>query len=79
MGRGRGWRRRRLPRSVWESQTMNILRGGAVWTHPAHPEAPAGTGLAAGRGAEPPQIIGRPSMVEPLLERAGSAQGSGSK
>ena len=53
-------------RSVSENQTMNVLRGGGDWldrtlrrTGPPPDEVPA------------PQIIGRPSEVEPLLERAG--------
>ena len=59
-------------RSVTENQTMNVLRGGGDWLdRTLHiPRRPPG--LAPPPDEVPaPQIIGRPSEVEPLLERAG--------
>ena len=59
-------------RSVSENQTMNVLRGGGDWLDRTLfiPRRPPG--LAPPPDEVPaPQIIGRPSEVEPLLQRAG--------
>ena len=58
-------------RSV-ENQTFNILRGGGDWLDRTLriPKRPPGLAPPPDE-VPPPQIIGRPSEVEPLLERAG--------
>ena len=59
-------------RSVSENQTMNLLRGGGDWLDRALRIPRRPPGLAPPPDEVPaPQIIGRPSEVEPLLERAG--------
>ena len=63
-------------RSVTENQTMLALRGGGDWLDRTVtlriPRRPPG--LAPPPDEVPaPQIIGRPSEVEPLLERAGQS------
>ena len=57
-------------RSVSEAQTMNVLRGGGDWLDRTLriPRRPPGL---APPPDEVPEIIGRPSEVEPLLQRAG--------
>ena len=59
-------------RSVSENQTMNVLRGGGDWLDRTlrTPRRPPGLAPPPDE-VPPPQIIGRPSEVEPLLERAG--------
>ena len=59
-------------RSVAENQTFNILRGGGDWLDRTLriPRRPPGLAPPPDE-VPPPQIIGRPSEVEPLLERAG--------
>ena len=59
-------------RSVGENGTFNILNRGGDWLDRTLriPRRPPGLGTPARRGPSP-QIIGRPSEVEPLLERAG--------
>ena len=59
-------------RSVTENQTMNVLRGGGDWLDRTLRIPRRPPGLAPPPDEVPaPQIIGRPSEVEPLLERAG--------
>ena len=59
-------------RSVSENQTMNVLRGGGDWLDRTLRIPRRPPGLAPPPDEVPaPQIIGRPSEVEPLLERAG--------
>ena len=59
-------------RSVSENQTMNVLRGGGDWLDRTLRIPRRAPGLAPPRDEVPaPQIIGRPSEVEPLLQRAG--------
>ena len=59
-------------RSVTENQTMNLLRGGGDWLDRTLRIPRRPPGLAPPPDEVPaPQIIGRPSEVEPLLERAG--------
>ena len=58
-------------RSVAENQTFNILRGGGDWLDRTLRIPRRPPGLAPPPDEPPPQIIGRPSEVEPLLERAG--------
>ena len=59
-------------RSVSENQTMNLLRGGGDWLDRTLRIPRRPPGLAPPPDEVPaPQIIGRPSEVEPLLERAG--------
>ena len=59
-------------RSVAENQTFNILRGGGDWLDRTLRIPRRPPGLAPPPDEVPlPQIIGRPSEVEPLLERAG--------
>ena len=59
-------------RSVSENQTMLALRGGGDWLDRTLriPRRPPGLAPPPDE-VPPPQIIGRPSEVEPLLERAG--------
>ena len=59
-------------RSATENQTMNVLRGGGDWLDRTLriPRRPPGLALPPDE-VPAPQIIGRPSEVEPLLERAG--------
>ena len=59
-------------RSVAENQTFNILRGGGDWLDRTLriPRRPPGLGPPPDE-VPAPQMIGRPSEVEPLLERAG--------
>ena len=59
-------------RSVAENQTFNILRGGGDWLDRTLriPRRPPGLAPPPDE-VPPPQIIGRPLEVEPLLERAG--------
>ena len=59
-------------RSVTENQTMLALRGGGDWLDRTLriPRRPPGLAPPPDE-VPPPQIIGRPSEVEPLLERAG--------
>ena len=58
--------------SFAESRTFNALRGGEDWLDRTLriPRRPPGLGPPPDE-VPPPQIIGRPSEVEPLLERAG--------
>ena len=58
--------------SFAESRTWNALRGGEDWLDRTLriPRRPPGLGPPPDE-VPPPQIIGRPSEVEPLLERAG--------
>ena len=58
--------------SFAESRTWNALRGGEDWLDRTLriPRRPQGLGPPPDE-VPPPQIIGRPSEVEPLLERAG--------
>ena len=59
-------------RSVTENQTMLALRGGGDWLDRTLRIPRRPPGLAPPPDEVPaPQIIGRPSEVEPLLERAG--------
>ena len=59
-------------RSVSENQTMNVLRGGGDWLDRTLRIPRRPPGLAPPPDEVPaPQIIGRPSEVEPLLQRAG--------
>ena len=59
-------------RSVSENQTMLALRGGGDWLDRTLRIPRRPPGLAPPPDEVPaPQIIGRPSEVEPLLERAG--------
>ena len=59
-------------RSVTENQTMLALRGGGDWLDRTLRIPRRPPGLAPPPNEVPaPQIIGRPSEVEPLLERAG--------
>ena len=59
-------------RSVSENQTMNLLRGGGDWLDRTLRIPRRPPGLAPPPDEVPaPQIIGRPSEVEPLLHRAG--------
>ena len=60
-------------RSVSENQTMNVLRGGGDWLDRTLriPRRPPGLAPPPDEVPAPHQIIGRPSEVEPLLERAG--------
>ena len=59
-------------RSVSENQTMNVLQGGGDWLDRTLRIPRRPPGLAPPPDEVPaPQIIGRPSEVEPLLERAG--------
>ena len=59
-------------RSVSENQTMLALRGGGDWLDRTLRIPRRPLGLAPPPDEVPaPQIIGRPSEVEPLLERAG--------
>ena len=59
-------------RSVTENQTMLALRGGGDWLDRTLRIPRPPPGLAPPPDEVPaPQIIGRPSEVEPLLERAG--------
>ena len=59
-------------RSVSENQTMNVLRGGGDWLDRTLRIPRRPPGLAPPLDEVPaPQIIGRPSEVEPLLQRAG--------
>ena len=59
-------------RSVSENQTMNVLRGGGDWLDRTLRIPRRFPGLAPPCDEVPaPQIIGRPSEVEPLLQRAG--------
>ena len=59
-------------RSVTENQTMLALRGGGDWLDRTLRIPRRPSGLAPPPDEVPaPQIIGRPSEVEPLLERAG--------
>ena len=59
-------------RSVGENGTFNILNRGGDWLDRTLriPRRPPGLGPPPDE-VPPPQIIGRPSEVEPLLERAG--------
>ena len=59
-------------RSVAENQTFNIMRGGGDWLDRTLriPRRPPGLGPPPDE-VSAPRIIGRPSEVEPLLERAG--------
>ena len=59
-------------RSIAENQTFNVLRGGGDWLDRTLriPRRPPGLAPPPDE-VPPPQIIGRPSEVEPLLERAG--------
>ena len=59
-------------RNVTESQTMLALRGGGDWLDRTLriPRRPPGLAPPPDE-VPPPQIIGRPSEVEPLLQRAG--------
>ena len=59
-------------RSVSENQRMNVLRGGGDWLDRTlrTPRRPPGLAPPPDE-VPPPQIVGRPSEVEPLLERAG--------
>ena len=57
-------------RSVSENQTMNVLRGGGDWLDRTL-RIPRRPPELAPPPHEAPQIIGRPSEVEPLLQRAG--------
>ena len=58
--------------SFAESRTWNALRGGEDWLDRTLriPRRPQGLGPPPDE-VPPPQIIGRPSEVEPLLQRAG--------
>ena len=58
--------------SFAESRTFNALRGGEDWLDRTLriPRRPPGLGPPPDE-VPPPRIIGRPSEVEPLLERAG--------
>ena len=59
-------------RSVTENQTMNVLRGGGDWLDRTLRIPRRPPGLAPPPDEVPaPQMIGRPSEVEPLLQRAG--------
>ena len=59
-------------RSVTENQTMLALRGGGDWLDRTLRIPRRPPGMAPPPDEVPaPQIIGRPSEVEPLLERAG--------
>ena len=59
-------------RSVSENQTMLALRGGGDWLDRTLRIPRRPPGLAPAPDEVPaPQIIGRPTEVEPLLERAG--------
>ena len=59
-------------RSVSENQTMNVLRGGGDWLDRTLRIPRRRPGLAPPPDEVPaPQVIGRPSEVEPLLQRAG--------
>ena len=59
-------------RSVSENQTMNVLRGGGDWLDRTLRIPRRPPGLAPPPDEVPvPQIIGRASEVEPLLQRAG--------
>ena len=58
-------------RSVTENQTMLALRGGGDWLDRTLRIPRRPPGLAPPDEVPAPQIIGRPSEVEPLLERAG--------
>ena len=63
-------------RSVSENQTMNVLRGGGDWLDRTLRIPRRPPGLAPPPDEVPaPQMIGRPSEVEPLLERAGQRGG----
>ena len=65
-------------RSVTENQTMLALRGGGDWLDRTLRIPRRPPGLAPPPDEVPaPQIIGRPSEVEPLLERAGQKGGGG--
>ena len=68
----RGFRLRRPPPAEprAESRTFNALRGGLAGPNTANPRRQPGLGPPPDE-VPPPQIIGRPSEVEPLLERAG--------
>ena len=59
-------------RNVTENQTMLALRGGGDWLDRTLriPRRPPGLAPPPDE-VPPPQIIGRPSEVEPLLQRAG--------
>ncbi|CAE7942158.1 unnamed protein product, partial [Symbiodinium necroappetens] len=59
-------------RSVSENHTMNVLRGGGDWLDRTLriPRRPPGLAPPPNE-VPPPQIIGRPSEVELLLQRAG--------
>ena len=65
-------RRRQLGRTYAEMQTGNVLQRGTDWLDRTLriPTRPPGLAPPPDEVA-PPQIIGRPSEVEPLLERAG--------
>ena len=58
-------------RSVSENQTMLALRGGGDWLDRTLRIPRRPPGLAPPDEVPAPQIIGRPSEVEPLLERTG--------
>ena len=59
-------------RSVSENQTMNVLRGGGDWLDRTLRIPNRPPGLAPPPDEVPaPQIIGRPSEVEAVLQRAG--------
>ena len=65
-------------RSVSENQTMLALRGGGDWLDRTLRIPRRPPGLAPPPDEVPaPQIIGRPSEVEPLLQRAAAGGGGG--